>query len=196
MIKRSSRVLALASAAAGVLLLAPPASAAPPVTFPPETHDDTFVFTCDAGTPDDVTDDFTAVEHHVGGGELTVKYRPSAPADFAFATFRGFDDGTYTATWPGGRTVVWTSHTDSVEKDRRILSVEGDVATLLVGTTFNSVIYAPDGTRDSANVGQAKITVTIDLTTGEGNFDQVIKQAGHRGVGTLCGDAMRFAGLT
>jgi hypothetical protein len=39
-----------------------------------------------------------------------------------------------------------------------------------------------------------QFTLVIDLTTGEGNFGEVVKDVGHRGsTGSLCGDAERFA---
>lgn len=42
-----------------------------------------------------------------------------------------------------------------------------------------------------------QFTVKVNLTTGEGDFDEVVRDGGHRGSsGTLCGDAMRFAGLS
>jgi hypothetical protein len=194
--KRNPRAFALVTAVVSVALFAPAAQATPPTTYPPEIHNDYYDFTCDAGTPADPSDDFTAQEHHTGEGALTLKSRRSAPQGVDFGTFRGYDDGTYTATWPNGTSVIWSSRDDFIEKDRRIVSIDGDMATVLVGTTFHSDLFAPDGTLDNSNVGMFQFTVKVNLTTGEGDFYEVVRDVGHRGArGTLCGDAMRFAGL-
>jgi len=41
-----------------------------------------------------------------------------------------------------------------------------------------------------------QFTLKVNLTTGEGDFGEQVRSVGHTGQGTLCGDAMRFAGLT
>jgi len=157
MLMRSPRVLALMTAVSGVALLAPAAHAAPPVTVPPDPpYNDYYDVTCDAGTPADPSDDFTAQEHHTGGGQLTLKDRKSMPG-FSFGTFRGHDEGTFTAEWPDDTTVIWTGRTDYTEKDRRILSIDGDIATVLVGTTFRARLFAPDGSPDSTRRGDEPV---------------------------------------
>lgn len=192
MLNRNRGALTLATAVASMALIAPTAQAAPPITLDPEVWDDFFSFTCDAGTGDS-SGDFTATEHHVGQSLVTLKNRKPVEG-FWFGTVRGWDEGTYEASFPDGTRVSWSGRNEWIEKDRRILSVEGTIATVLIGTTFHSTMYAPDGSVDGKNNGMFQFTFEIDLATGEGNFGEAIKDVGHRGsTGTLCGDAERFA---
>jgi hypothetical protein len=131
---RNRASLTLATAVASMALIAPAVQAAPPITLDPEVWDDFYSFTCDAGTADP-SDDFTATEHHVGQLLVTLKNRKPVEG-FSFFTGRGLDEGAYTASFPDGTEVAWSGRNEWIEKDRRILSVEGNIATGLVGTTF------------------------------------------------------------
>lgn len=198
MINHNRRALALTTVLASVALFAPAAQAAPP-THESGTFDDFFQFECDAGTPNDPSDDFTATERHVGQYLLTLKDRRSAPAGFLFGTERGSENGYFTATWPDGTKVEWSAHASWLVKDVKILSFdkETNTATVKAGNSFHVDMFAPDGTLDGANDGRNEWIFTVDLSSDEGEFIEQIKEAGRRGItGTLCGDAMRFAGLT
>ena len=192
MLHRNRSGLTLATAVASIALIAPAAQAAPPITLDPEVWDDFYSFTCDAGTTDPL-DDFTATEHHVGQLLITLKNRTPVEG-FWFGTLRGWTRARMRHRSRTAHQVAWSGRNEWIEKDRRILSVVGNIATVLVGTTFHSTMYAPDGSVDGKTIGMVQLTVEVDLTTGEGDFVEVLKDVGHRGsTGTLCGDAERFA---
>lgn len=199
MTKRSRHVLALATVVASVTLFAPVSQAAPPA-YESGTFDDTYgPFECDAGTPDDPSDDFTATERHVGQYTLTLNDRKSAPTGFLFGTERASEDGYFTATWPDGTTVEWSAEAWWLLKDVKVLSVdeEANTATVKASNTVHVDMFAPDGTVDGSNDQRLEWTFTVDLSTWDGAFIEQTKAAGRWGItGTLCGDAMRFAGLT
>jgi hypothetical protein len=199
MIKSNRRVLALTTVVASVALFAPGAQAAPPL-HESGTFDDTYgPFDCDAGTPDDPSDDFTATERHVGQYALTLNDRNSAPTGFLFGTERGSEDSYFTATWPDGSTVKWSAEARWLTKDVKILSFDEatNTATVKASNAVHVDMFAPDGAPDASNDQRLEWTFTLDLSTGEGAFIELTKEAGRRAItGTLCGDAMRFAGRT
>lgn len=155
--------------------------------------DETFTNTCDGGTPDDPGDDLAIIEHTTG----TVAYRfATRQGELVFGTFRGNLAATLTNPDTGRS---WSSTDRFLERDVRVLAVDGDVVTMLVRTVFQFTVFDEDGNRDSANRGLREFTLFIDTngTPGdpsddESEFGELLRDYGPRGVGDFCVDAERF----
>jgi hypothetical protein len=165
--------------------LAPPANAAVVDRFS-DTYEESFVDVCDLGTEDEADDIVVQVDL---SGSFSVKLRTRQPDGAVYGTGMGEEHAVYTNTETGRS---WTSDFRWRDGGLRLLGVEGDVYTYLVGATSHFVVYAPDGRVDSRNDGRSEFVVEYDAATDEGTFVEGRKQVGRFGVGDFCEDAVRF----
>ena len=189
MLKHSRTAFISAAAVSGLILTAPSAHAAV-VDQGTDLIKDRFSFTCDRGTPD-LSDDFTVVETTVG--EVTYRLKARGEGEFVYFTGRGATAATYSVV---GTDVTWTATSRWLEKDLRILSVDGPFVTLLVGTSFHFDVFNPDGQPDASNDGRNEFTLIVDTTNPEeAEFGETTKFVGRFGAVSACDDAVRFASL-
>jgi hypothetical protein len=181
---RRSAAVVLAVVLGGAWFV-PPAGAAVVERFS-ETYEDSFAEVCALGTEDEADD--IVVEGTVRGS-FSVKLRTRQPDGAVYGTGMGEERAVYTNTETGRS---WTSDYRWRDGDLRVLGVEGDVYTYLVGATFHLVVYTPDGRVDSRNDGRSEFVVEYDAATDEGTFVDGRKQVGRFGVGDFCEDAVRF----
>jgi hypothetical protein len=178
-------VAAIAAVMLGGAWGAPPAGAAIVERFS-DTYEDSFVTSCDLGTGDPLDD--VVVEAAVQGS-FSGKLRTRQPDGAVYGTSAGEERVVLTNTETGRS---WMTEFRWRDGDLRLLGVEGDVYTYLVGATFHFVVYAPDGRVDSRDDGRLEFVVAYDAATDEGDFVEGRKLVGRFGVGDLCEDAVRF----
>lgn len=189
MSKHSRTTFISAAAVAGLILTAPSAGAAV-VEDGIDPINEMFSFTCDAGTPSIPSDDFTVNGTNVG--EVVYRLKARGKREFLYFTGRGATAATYSVA---GTDVTWTTTSRWLEKDLRILSVDGPMLTLLVGSSFHFDVFGPDGQRDASNDGRSEWTLIVDTRTWEGTVDENTKFVGRIGAGDACSDAARFASI-
>lgn len=182
MFTRTHRALAIGAAA--TILAAPAAHAqvidrfTEPLTFTGQVD-------CDNGFAIDVDE----------VGEQTVIVKQRGRNLFEFVTARGGSTATHVADDGAGRRVEWQAVNRFQYKDQRIVSVQGDLTTLLIGVTQHFDVYDPSGRRDSGFDRRVEWQVTIDTTTGD-VVDETAwtKNVGHYSIAaSACEDAARFS---
>lgn len=175
---------ALAISAAATILTAPAAHAqvieqfTEPLTF--SGHGD-----CDNGFAIDMNE----------VGEQTVVVKQRGKNLFQFVTVRGGSTATYVADDGAGRHVEWHWVNRFQYKDQRIISVQGNLTTLLIGVTQHFDVHDPSDRRDSGFDRRVEWQITIDTTTGD-VVDETdwTKNVGHYSIaGSACLDAARFS---
>jgi hypothetical protein len=125
-------------------------------------------------------------------GEVTYRLKARGKNEFLYFTGRGAAAATYSVV---GMDVSWTTTSRWLEKDLRILSVDGPFVTLLVGSSFHFDVFGPDGQRDASNDGRSEWTLIVDTRTWEGTVDENTKFVGRIGAADACSDAARFASM-
>jgi hypothetical protein len=188
MSKQSRTAFTGAIAVAGLVLATPTAHAAV-IEQGTDLIDETFSFTCDRGTSDE-SDDFTVEETTIG--EVTYRLNARGKGEFLYFSGRGQTAATYSVV---GTDVQWTATSRWLEKDLRILSVDGPFVTLLVGSSFHFDVFGPDGLPDASNDGRNEFTLIVDTTTWEAEFGEGTKFVGRIGAVSACADAVRFASM-
>ena len=158
--------------------------------------DDTFpVGTCEG--PDGTI--YEMEQHDVGAGWFHDQFRGPA-AQFRYdEVWFGIEGGHITSTYTNLTTgLSWSGETHWLEKDQRILEVDGNRQLYLRANTTHSLIQAPDGSVVARGNNRFEFTVSID-TKGtpdtEDDVDQfieVVKAAGRSTIGDFCEDALRF----
>jgi len=176
---------AIAAVMLGGAWVAPPAGAAIIERFS-DMYEDSFVTSCDLGTEDPADD--VVVESTVQGS-FSGTLRTRQPDGAVYGTSTGEERVVHTNAETGRS---WMTEFRWRDRDLRLLGVEGDVYTYLVGATFHFVVYTPDGRVDSRNDGRSEFVLTYDAATGEGDFVEGRKLVGRFGAGDLCEDAVRF----
>lgn len=122
-------------------------------------------------------------------GEQTVTVKQRGAKTFVFETAHGG----FTSTWDA-LGVRWTSANRFQYKDQRIISVQGNLTTLLVGVTQHFNVYDPSGRPDSGFDRRVEWRITIDTTTGEVvDSTDWTKNVGHYSISDECHDAVRFS---
>ena len=162
------------------------AHAGPPVYEAVEEWDDLYVVECGTET-EDPSDDITVESRVVGSMEVTVREH-RADGVFYF-TGSGHELQTFTNVDTGRS---WTGERDWLDKDVRLISLDGDVATIQIASVDHFVVYDDEGVRVSRNDGRFSFVVEVDLSTGEVLSEYDHRLAGRFGVGDFCADAQRF----
>lgn len=184
MTHRTRRALAIGAAAT---ILAAPAAHAQVVDRVTEPLRFTGHVDCDNGFVIDVNE--------VGEQAVVVKQRGTKL--FEFVTVRGGSTATYVADDGAGRHVEWQGVNRFQLKDQRIVAVEGNLTTLLIGVTQHFDVYDPSGRPDSGFDRRVEWRITIDTTTGH-TVEETdwTKDVGHYSVAASpCEDAARFSGV-
>jgi len=161
------------------------AQADPPTVLEDQDFVDVFQFPCDGAT-DDPRDDFV-VETRITGTEKVVlhEHTPGVPQISAHVSLREVLTNLST-----GRS--WSTSNHFTEKDVRVLSVEGDVATLAFHAAFHFTLFDEDGRRVAKNNGLFRDVVEVKLGTEDG-VGLAPRVVGHIGSeATACEDALRF----
>lgn len=169
-----------------MVLAGGPAQAGPPVEEAVEEWDDTFVNTCGDDT-EDPSDDITIETRVVGSFEITLRER--RPGDPLFFTGRGHELSTYTNVDTGRS---WTGDYSWFDKDIRLISLDGDLATIQIADVNHFVVFDEEGRRDSRNDGRFSFVAVVDLSTFDIVDEYDHRWVGHGGVGDFCADAQRF----
>lgn len=172
---------AAAALAAASLVAVVPAAQAAVVDRHTETITSSYVETCDG---------FDVRGEEVGQQVITVKQRGDGGWEFATAK------GGSTTTWraPGA---TWQSTNRFQFKDQRVLRVDGDLETYLVGVTQHFDVYDPSGHPDSRFDRRVEWEITFNTSTGEEVHSPWTKDVGRYDFigGSVCEDALRFGRL-
>lgn len=172
---------AAAFAAAATLAAVVPAAQAAVIDRVTETIDNTYLEPCDG---------FDVLGHEVGEQVFTLKRR--GDGGWEFATAKGGSTTTWTAP-----DATWQSTNRYQFKDQRLLSVDGDLVTILVGVTQHARLYDPAGQPDTRFDRRVEWEITFNTSTGEEFHSYWTKDVGRYQPhsGSACEDAVRFGGM-
>ena len=158
--------------------------------------DDTFsVGTCEG--PDGTV--YEMEQHDLGEAWFHDQFRGPA-AQFRYdEVWFGIEGGHVTSTYTNLTTgLSWSGETHWLEKDQRILEVDGNRQLYLRANTTHSLIQAPDGSVVARGNNRFEYTVRID-TKGTpdteddvSQFVEVVKAAGRSTIGDFCEDALMY----
>lgn len=180
--RRNTRRLVAAGAGAALLTLAAPAAQARTVDAFTESFDETYLFTCEFD-PETDEDDIDLSGHVTGVISVVLRERERGGPLYATASGHRTEVVTNTDT-----DVSWTVTARWNEKDLRVLSVDENSTTYLVGMIVHGTVFTPDGAVHSRGNARAEFILEVD-DKGNGTFVENTKVVGQLGT-DLCDDAL------
>lgn len=180
---------AAAVTAAAALGVVGPAAHAAILEEGGDTWDESFPFTCDYGTAD-TADDIDIVLGFRGSDSWRLKSRgPANPLTIGFFMGRGAERVTVTVPDAG---ITWYADQSWLEKDLRIVSVDGPLVTIDVGRNWHVDVVDPAGAPHGSSDYRSEFRVVVDTRTGEGEYLGEDKAAGRIATTNACEDARLF----
>ena len=178
----NTRRLVAAGAGAALLTLAAPAAQARTVYAWTEPDGGEFEFTCDFGTEDTADDIDLAFDVT---GEISVVLRERVPGGPLYATVRGHRTEVVTNEGTG---ISWSVTSRWREQDLRVLSVDEESTTYLVGLTGHATVFTPEEDVYYKANSRYEFVLEVDAE-GNGTFVEALKLVGQTG-NNSCEDAL------